>query len=288
MALDLYVNSRNSLIGLETALRIAMSNANNFNTPGYKYVFASFSTMYAEAISSGTETTNPKHVGASMSIGATSTDYSQGNISIGSNLDVALSGEGFLMVSASAIAYQESDPKLYTRSGRFVLDSENKYITDTYGRKVYGFKVDSEGNPINSELVPIETDGHLDVGFTDGGIFVANFNKNKQGSGEAKPLYRLAVTSFQNKQGLVLTSGGAYRPTAATGDRFVPGIAQGKIGDTNNTFADILPESLETSNVDVARVALDMNILNRAYSAIQAVIDDNSKIMSSLISKIIS
>jgi len=34
MVFDLYINSKNALLGLESALRIAISNANNFNTPG--------------------------------------------------------------------------------------------------------------------------------------------------------------------------------------------------------------------------------------------------------------
>lgn len=288
MALDLYVNSRNTLLGLESALRIAMSNANNFNTPGYKYVFASFTTMYNEAISSGTETTNPLQVGASMTIGATSTDFTQGNLSIGSPLDTAIVGEGFYMVSASASAFAASSAKLYTRSGRFIVDSSNTYITDAYGRKVYGYEVDANGDPISDELVPIETKGYTDVGFVDGGILVNNFNESQEEGGEAQePLYRLALTSFQNKQGLVLTSGAAYRATAAAGDQFEPNIADGTIGDSDNIYGDIAQESTESSNVDVARVALDMNILNRAYAAIQAVIDDNSKILSNLISKII-
>ena len=96
--LDLYISNKNAIVGLESALRIAISNANNFNTPGYKYTFSLFTTMYTEAISSGTKTTNPIETGSGMTMGSTSTDFSQGNITIGTELDVAITGTGFFII----------------------------------------------------------------------------------------------------------------------------------------------------------------------------------------------
>ena len=55
--LDLYVQNKNSIKALGSALKIAISNAIT-PTPGYKYTYTSFTTTYAEAISSGTENTN--------------------------------------------------------------------------------------------------------------------------------------------------------------------------------------------------------------------------------------
>ena len=285
--LDLYINAKNSLDGLNSALRIAISNANNFNTPGFKYTFASFTTVYNEALTSGTENTNPLQMGSSMTLGATRIDFSQGNISIGSPLDLAIVGEGFFALSESDSDFSSGAPKVFTRAGSFLVDSSNRFLTDSFGRKVYGFKTDENGNVINDELVPIETDGELDIGFLDGGILAANWNSSQGDPNiEARPMYRIAMTTFQNKQGLVLKNGGAFKPTVASGESFAFGPAGTRIGESGNVYGDLIAESIESTNVDVARVALDMNLLNRGFSAITGVIDDITKILSNLISKL--
>lgn len=287
MVFDLYVNSKNALLGLESALRIAISNANNFNTPGYKYVFASFTTLYSEAITTGTKETNPIQLGAGVTLGSTSTDYKQGNISIGTATDVAIVGEGFFVLSQSAADFEKGSPQVFSRAGRFQQDSANKYLVDTFGRKVFGFKLDESGNRVSNDLVAVETEGGTDIGFTEEGILVKNFNKSKQDPTAKKiPMYQLALTTFENKQGLILVSGSAYKSTAASGEQLEVNIAGGTIGADGSSYGDILPESLESSNVDVARVALDMNLLNRSYAAVQAVIDDITKILQNLISKL--
>lgn len=285
--LDLYVHSKNSLQGLESALRIAISNANNFNTPGYKYTFASFTTVYSEAMSSGTKTINPTHTGSSMTLGSTSTDFRQGNLSIGTAMDVAIVGEGLVILSSSPQEFDPGSPKLYTRAGRFQMDIGNQYLIDSFGRKVFGYKVDENGNVISRQPEAIKIENETDVGFTEGGVFVGNYDTNqKDPTIPIKPLYRLALSTFQNKQGLVQATGGAYRATASSGEQLAPNISGGTIGDSGNVYGDIIPESLESSNVDVAKVALDMNLLNRGFSAVQAVIDDVTKILQNIISKI--
>lgn len=287
MVFDLYINSKNALLGLESALRIAISNANNFNTPGYKYVFASFTTLYNDAITTGTKETNPIQLGAGVTLGSTSTDYKQGNISIGTALDVAIVGEGLFMLSQSASDYASGAAKVYSRAGRFQTDSSNQYLVDTFGRKVYGYKLDSSGNRVSNDLVPIQTDGNTDIGFIEEGVLVNNYSKSKEDTTVRQvPLYQLALTTFENKQGLVLVSGSAYKSTAASGEQLAPNTAGNVISKNGSAYGDILPESLESSNVDVARVALDMNLLNRQYAATQALIDDVTKILQNLISKL--
>jgi flagellar hook protein FlgE len=280
---DLYVDNKNSLTSLEGALRIAISNANNFNTPGFKYSFTSFTTMYKEAISSGTETTNPLHTGSGMTIGSTSTAWEQGNLGLGTSLDAAIVGEGLFVLSNSATEFDSGSKKVYSRAGRFQADSTNTFLTDSFGRKVFGFKLDSQGNIASRDLVPIETGGSTDVGFTDSGILVDGFESNKSTGTATVPLYQLALTTFQNKNGLILTSGAAYESTVASGEQLLNGIAGEKIGGSDtNSYGNVLGSQLESSNVDIAKVALDMNLINRGFSAVQAVIDDVTKIIQNV------
>ncbi len=285
--LDIYVNSQNTLYGLESALRIAISNANNFGTPGYKAIGTSFTTVYTEVMSLGTKSINPLQLGSAATLGATSTDYTQGAIGFGTSMNVAIQGEGFFIISASSTEFGSNADKLYTRAGSFQIDNLNKFIIDSSGRKVFGYAVDKAGNKLNDTLVPISTNDETDIGFTDGGLLVKNFAASKTDPDKPQePMYRLALTSFHNKEGLVGVSGGAWKATSSAGEPLPLGGSGSKIGENGNHYGDILGSALESSNVDVARVSLDLNMLTRSYTAVQAVIDDVTKIMSSLIPKI--
>lgn len=287
--LDIYKNIGNSLQALESSLRISISNADNFDTPGFKYTFASFTTLYNDVESSGSETTNPIQLGASMTLGSTSTDFSQGNIGFGTGLDVAISGEGFFLVSQSAREFSAGSSQVFTRAGRFNLDFQGKYLVDSFDRKVYGFPLSEDGTVTSDIPEAIDISEHDDVGFLDGGILVNNYQARKDqiasGLGEDDlveqiPLYRISLTSFKNKNGLVLTDGSAYKATAASGESFDAGISgEGVLGNVKS-------ESLESSNISVAKVALDMNQLNRGFSAVQGIIDDVSKVIGQLIQKL--
>lgn len=287
MTLDIYKQIGNSLLALEKSLRISISNADNFNTPGFKYSFASFTTVFSQVLFGGSESKNPMTIAGSMTLGSTTTDYSQGNIGFGTEMDMAISGEGFFIMSQSAAEFQDSDPQVYTRAGRFGVDNTNTFIVDPFGRKVFGYKLNAQGQIEDRTLVPIETDGNIDIGFTDGGILVSGFKANADAisAGGADvpattPMYKIAMTTFQNKQGLILVEGGALQSTVASGDA----IEEGESGQ--GVFGNILGSSLESSNIDVAKVALDMALLNRGFSAIQGVIDDVNKVTKDLISKL--
>jgi flagellar hook protein FlgE len=283
---DLYKGIKNSVGGLNSALRIAIANADNFNTPGYKYTFASFTTVYSAILSSGTDKLNPVQFPGSMTLGSTSTDFSQGNITFGTGMDAAVVGKGFFVFSHSASDNSDGD-KVYSRAGRFQVDSANQYVTDSFGRKVYGYKVDVNGNITDRSLVPIQTNSETDVGIIDDGYFVGNYQKhkdditNKVASPTAyKKMFKLALATVPNEQGLILTDGSAYQTTAASGAPLDAGAANEGI------YGAIKGASLESANVDVSKVALDLALLNRGFSAIQGVIDDVNKVLSGLISKL--
>ena len=286
MVLELYVDNKNSTLALLNGLRVAISNANNLNTTGYKSSVASFTTVYAEVVGGALQTRNPQVVGSSMTVGSTRTDFSQGNLGFGAALDVAIAGEGFFITSASAEAFSATANKLYTRSGRFHTDLNNEYLVDEFGRKIFGFEVNANGDIINNELVPIQTNGFTDIGFLESGILVNNFQaaKDAETNGDEAPeqerLYKLALSSFNNKQGLVPVAGGAFRATLASGEPFAVGTS----GD--GVYGDILNETLEGSNTDIARVSLDLALLNRGLSATQGVLDDINRIVGGLISKL--
>lgn len=287
MTLDIYKQIGNSLMALEKSLRISISNADNFNTPGFKYSFASFTTVYSQVLFGGSQFQNPMTIAGSMTLGSTTTDYSQGNIGFGTEMDIAISGEGFFIMSQSAAEFQSSNPQVFTRAGRFGVDNSNNFIVDAFGRKLFGYKLNAQGEIEDKTLVPIQTDGNIDIGFTDGGVLVSGYKANADAVSSGaetvpptQPLYKVAMTTFQNKQGLILVEGGALQSTVASGNP----LPTGESGQ--GVYGNVLGSSLESSNIDVAKVALDMALLNRGFSAIQGVIDDVNKVTKDLISKL--
>lgn len=120
----------------QSQLDIISNNMANANTPGYKKDVLSFSTVLGEVA----------HI-----------DMSQGPTrQTGNNLDVALSGAGFLSV-------QTPNGTLYTRAGDLAVDSSSQLVTQD-GYPVLG----QNGSPIKVTDV-----GSLRI-TEDGQVFDAN------------------------------------------------------------------------------------------------------------------
>ena len=285
--LDLYINVRNTLGAFESKLRVAIANADNFNVTGYKYISANFTSVYNDVMSSGTSNTNPIQFGGSVALGGTSIDFTTGTLGFGTSMDCAITGSGFFVLARSSSA--SSSEKVYTRAGAFALDFSGQFLVDNaFGRQVFGYELNEDGSRKSEDLVPIQTNGETDIGFIDGGILVKNFAaqttdiNNAVVESEVRshvPMYQLAMTTFRNQQGLIQETGGAFRASNASGE-------PAEFGTSNEgTFGTVLAQQLEGSNVDVARLGLDMAQLNRSFSAVQGVLDDINKILSGLISK---
>ncbi len=280
--LDLYINFKNSLQSLMRALEVAVNNAQNTDTAGYKNQKVTFKQVFREAIHSGTVVTNPMHTGSGIEVSRVDTDFSQGSVKPAGPLDVAIVGKGYFLVG---------DPKQnqFKRNGKFITDFNNQYIIDAEGEKVLGYKVDpNTGLPSDNKLVPIETNGEVDIGFIDGGILVSNFNKAKTSNDiSPTPMYRLALSLPRNESGLIQRSG-VFQETASSGSRLNPGFSDSAISDQDlsGQYGSIKAESLEGSNFDIAKIALEMNLLQRSVSATQGVIDNVGKVLSGLMSKI--
>ncbi|MEK9658094.1 MAG: hypothetical protein VW378_06985 [bacterium] len=285
--LDLYINIKNAYFAMEGALRVAITNSHQYNTPGFKYSFPVFTTMYERALTSGTESQNPVNLGSSVSLGAVTRDFGQGSIVTGTQFDAAINGEGFFVIAdVSQVQYGGAISYVYTRNGRFRKQPHSGYMVDMFGRVVFGYKIDEKGQT-STELVPIQLNDTVDIGFLDGGILASNYERAKENPEEsATPLYRLALTTFQNKQGLGSSDGASFSATAASGENTGFGYSDTKISGTNARYGKVLGAQFESSNVDIARINLDLNVLNRGTTAVQGVMDDLGKTLSGFINKL--
>ena len=139
----------------ETTIDVAGNNVANSSTDGFKQSHVLFANQFYQTQSIGSQPTdqtggtNPRQIGLGVKVAAINPDFSQGTIQVSSNpLDVAIQGDGFLIV-------QGSGGRQYTRNGQLQTNSKNQLVTST-GQLVLGqaadknFSIDS-----NSALVPL-------------------------------------------------------------------------------------------------------------------------------------
>jgi len=122
------------------ALSVASSNIANVNTIGYKASSNAFSTLLASAV--GTGDVSSAGVVANQQQHVTEQG---GMISTTSNTDLAISGNGFFVVSPSVQVPGASQALLYTRAGNFVPDSAGN-LKNAAGFYLLGWPLAADGS----------------------------------------------------------------------------------------------------------------------------------------------
>jgi flagellar hook protein FlgE len=256
--LDILSKAKNAIEAYNTQLRINSSNIANMSVPGYKTAKISFQTIFEKVLTGGTAAeseiggTNPIQFGSSVGIGNTYLDFSQGTLAEGLQLDLAVNGSGLFVVSPDG-----GKSMLYTRAGKFLIDSAGNLVTDT-GMQVYGLSGDV--------LVPITglTAYNMDrLSWTNNGELV-EFNLNVDGSLNYNSVstytgYKIALTSFTNLSGLAQSSGNTFAETAASGSP----LANKTTGDI---YGITIPRNYEQSNVFYTGEVIDSMEAQRAMS----------------------
>ncbi|HEY1630301.1 MAG TPA: flagellar hook protein FlgE [Rhizomicrobium sp.] len=122
------------------ALSVASSNIANVNTVGYKTGQANFSTLLASAMGSG-------DVSSAGVVSSTTSNITQQGLlsSTGIATDLAISGNGFFVVSQQPGAAGTSQSQLYTRAGDFTPDAEGN-LQNAAGLYLMGWPLDSSGS----------------------------------------------------------------------------------------------------------------------------------------------
>jgi len=126
----------------ETTIDVAGNNVANSNTIGFKESEALFSTQFLQQLSLGSAPssssggTNPRQIGLGTQVAAIRPVFTQGTIAISSSpSDLALQGDGFFIVQGL------TGEQLYTRNGKFELNSQSELVT-AGGERLLGFGVD--------------------------------------------------------------------------------------------------------------------------------------------------
>ncbi|HSV74338.1 MAG TPA: flagellar hook protein FlgE [Chthonomonadales bacterium] len=131
----------------QSRMNVIGNNIANVNTVGHKGSRANFQDQLSQLVraasastAGGLGGTNPAQIGLGVQLGAIDTIMTQGNLqTTGKQTDLALQGNGFLMVSNGTFIS-------YTRDGSFDLDSAGYLVNTATGQRLVGYVADIDGN----------------------------------------------------------------------------------------------------------------------------------------------
>lgn len=231
------------MTGMQTQVDTTSNNIANVNTVGYKKQRAEFADLFYQTMQyAGTATseTTISPTGIEVGLGVRPTSiakhFTQGSPKeTGNNLDIAITGKGFFQIELP-------DGSIgYTRSGSFKLDSE-------------GNIVNSEGYRVIPNITIPEDTTKINIG-TDGTISVVQAN-----SPELNILGQIETTNFINPAGLHSLGDNLYINTNASGEPIngIPGT---------EGFGMLRQGFIEMSNVKLVEEMTDLITGQRAYEA---------------------
>ncbi|MBT3269244.1 flagellar hook-basal body complex protein [Candidatus Poribacteria bacterium] len=145
-----FISGLSGLRANQTKLEVIGNNIANANTVGFKSSRVDFSDVLSRTLRGATASTAPLQVGRGATVGAISTQMTQGGFQDSSNAgDLAIQGSGFFTVT------NESGQQLYTRAGNFRTNTAGELVT-VEGFNVQGFNATEGQVPVTAVLESIQ------------------------------------------------------------------------------------------------------------------------------------
>jgi flagellar basal-body rod protein FlgG len=238
------------MMAQELNVQVISNNIANMRTTGYKRQRAEFQDLLYEHVRRiGTQTSDQGNIlpvgvdlGSGVKTVGTPRLMSQGTLAqTGSDLDVAIRGEGFFKVQLPDGTYA------YTRDGSLQMDAQGRIVTVQGNVVSPGITV-----PQNSTGLTINSQGQVSV--------------TPQGSTTPTILGQLTLTRFINKAGLLAVGDNMFTETPASG------TPQDGLPNTDGA-GDLQQGNLEQANVEAVTEISDLIAAQRAYEM-------NSKVIS--------
>ena len=250
--------SKTGMDAQQTQMDVISNNLANVSTNGFKRSRAVFEDLLYQTLrqpgaqsSQQTQLPTGLQVGTGVRPVATARMFTQGNLQqTGNNLDVAISGQGFLQV-------QMPDGSTgYTRDGNLHVDAQGQVVTSN------GFPLlPSITIPPNSQTVTIGQDGTISV--------------TRQGAATPTQVGSLQLVNFVNASGLQSIGQNLYTETAASGTPNAGTPGTNGLGLLNQGY-------VETSNVNVVEELVSMIQTQRAYEINSKAIQTSDQMLQKL------
>jgi flagellar hook protein FlgE len=301
-----------AISGLEahqTMLNVTANNLANVDTIGYKAQRTTFESELSELLSGGSGQTpnnggtNPEQVGLGVQVGSVDNIMTAGSLqSTGNTLDVAIQGDGFLVVGtspgqvtlpggyATTLVTAGTPPTAigtgnlptayeFTRAGNLTTDSQG-FLCTTSGQYVMGSTnsgdVPAGQGPDTYIYIP---PGSTNVGIGQNGEVTYTDNTPTSANyGNTVTAGYVTLASFPNEAGLTRDAQSDWSTSANSGTA--------KLGTADaGTFANtqMISGELEQSNVDMATEFTNMIEAERGYQANSSVISTANTMMQTLV-----
>ncbi len=295
-----------AISGLEasqTMLDVTANNLANVNTVGYKAQSTNFVDELSQTLTASTGPnaynggSNAQQVGLGTEVGSIQNNMTQGSQqSTGNPLDIAIQGDGFLVVGTSpgptppvadtpATApptYTNGLPNTntdqYTRAGNLTLNSQG-FLTTQSGQYVMGYTTASvAGTPSGIpntylNIPPGSTDVAVGV---NGALSYTDETATDATYGHTVVAGYVGLASFPNEAGLVRDGGSLWSGSPSSGAAAMGTPSTGGFGQT-------IAGTLEGSNVDMATEFSNMITAQNSYEADAKVISTADQMLQAIV-----
>ncbi len=230
------------MMAQELNVQVISNNIANMRTTGYKRQRAQFSDLLYEHVRRiGTQTSDQGNIlpvgvdlGSGVKTIGTPRLMNQGTLApTGSDLDVAIRGEGFFKIQLPDGTFA------YTRDGSFQMDAQGRIVT-------------AQGNVVNPGITIPQNSTGLTIN-SQGQVSVT-----QQGQTAPVVVGQLSLTRFINKAGLLSIGDNLFQETPASG------TPQDGVPSADGA-GDIQQGNLEQANVEAVSEISDLIAAQRAY-----------------------
>ena len=233
------------------AMNVIGNNISNVNTVGFKQGRTLFSDLLSQSAGSNAQ------IGKGVQLQAVQNTFTQGTTQTSENVtDLAIQGNSFFALnvpSTAAGAATTPSGALLTRAGAFHVDP-NYFLVNPDGYKV----LDTAGAPIqftNTGTAPTTDFGRITKIDTNGVISYLATDGVTLNTAQT-----VGVVTVPDPTALTKMGGSLYKGSAAA-------ALPAAFAAPNGTSEQVLSNSLEQSNVDMASEFVKMIVTQRAYSA---------------------
>ncbi len=279
----------------QISMDVIGNNIANVNTSGYKKARTTFASMLGQAIrgASAPDTnatpayggTNGIMVGLGSTLGSVDKVMGQGSSQYtGKDTDMMIQGPGMFVLKLAGNNF-------YTRTGNFGFDKSGNLIDPSTGALVQGYNNtaptaatptwSAATNKITFKLGDAHPDTVGKAGYTltsysidQSGVITGVYS---DGTASATlPIYKIAIAKFANDAGLSPQGNNYFTQSNNSGDASI-----GYAGEEGR--GNIVPNTLEMSNVDLSQEFTDMIVTQRGFQANSRVITVSDTILQELI-----
>lgn len=276
----------------QISMDVIGNNIANVNTGGYKRERTSFATMLGQSIrgaSAPDESATPAYggtngimVGLGSTLGSVDKVMTQGSSQYtGKDTDMMIQGPGMFVLKLAGNT-------VFTRTGNFGFDKSGNLVDPSTGALVQGFSNTASPPSWSATEDSISFklgDPHPDtVGFAD--YQLTSFSIDQSGivtgvysDGTASttlPIYQIAIAKFANDAGLASKGNNFFVESNNSGAPDIGGAGEDGRGN-------IVPNTIEMSNVDLSQEFTDMIVTQRGFQANSRVITVSDTILQELI-----